>query len=73
MQKLLQGIGSTDSYPQSGDRAQEVLNKQFVRECDAAVALFWTKFGTPTETVWIRNRRRDRGNAISRKKVFSIF
>ena len=32
---------STDSYPQSGDKPQELLNKQFVRECDAAVAIFW--------------------------------
>lgn len=40
---------STDSYPQSGDTPQELLNKQFVRDCDAAVALFWTKFGTPTD------------------------
>ena len=40
---------STDSYPQSGDKPQELLNKQFVRECDAAIAIFWTKFGTPTD------------------------
>ncbi|CAN7268125.1 hypothetical protein [Rossellomorea sp. LjRoot5] len=40
---------STDSYPQSGDKPQELLNKQFVRDCDAAIAIFWTKFGTPTE------------------------
>lgn len=40
---------STDSYPQSGGKPQELLNQQFVRECDAAVALFWTKFGTPTD------------------------
>jgi len=40
---------STDSYPQSGDKPQELLNKQFVRDCDAAIAIFWTKFGTPTD------------------------
>lgn len=40
---------STDSYPQSGDKPQELLNKQFIRECDAAIALFWTRFGTPTD------------------------
>lgn len=40
---------STDSYAQSGDKPQELLNKQFVRECDAAVAVFWTRFGTPTD------------------------
>ena len=40
---------ATDSFPQSGDRPQELLNKQFVRDCDAAVVIFWTKFGTPTD------------------------
>ena len=39
---------STDSYPQSGDRPQELLNKQLVRDCDAAIAIFWTRFGSPT-------------------------
>ena len=40
---------STDSFPQSGNKPQELLNNQFVRECDAAVAIFWTRFGTPTD------------------------
>ena len=31
---------STDSYPESGDKPQELLNKQFVRDCDAAVVIF---------------------------------
>ena len=39
----------TDSYPQSGDKPQELLNKQFVRDCDAAIAILWTKFVTPTD------------------------
>lgn len=41
---------STDSYPESGGRPQHLLNKQFVFDCDAAVAVFWTRFGTPTES-----------------------
>lgn len=40
---------STDSYPESGGKPQELLNKQFVLECDLAIGVFWTKFGTPTE------------------------
>lgn len=40
---------STSSYAQSGDMPQEILNKQFVRDCDAAIAIFWTRFGTPTD------------------------
>lgn len=39
---------SKNSYPQSGGRPQALLNEQFVKKCDAAVAVFWTRFGTPT-------------------------
>lgn len=38
-----------DSYAQSGGKPQELLNDQFVNDCDAAVAIFWTRFGTPTD------------------------
>ena len=40
---------SKDSYPQSGDKPQKLLNEQFVKDCDAAVAIMWTRFGTPTD------------------------
>ena len=40
---------SKNSYPQSGGNPQALLNEQFVKKCDAAVALFWTRFGTPTD------------------------
>ena len=40
---------SKSAYAQSGGKPQELLNKQFVDNCDAAVALFWTRFGTPTD------------------------
>ncbi|MFZ3577855.1 hypothetical protein [Virgibacillus sp. DJP39] len=40
---------SIDSYPESGSKPQELLNKQFVLQCDLAVAVFWTRFGTPTD------------------------
>lgn len=40
---------SKDSYPKSGGRAQSLLNEQFILDCDAAIAIFWTRFGTPTE------------------------
>ena len=38
-----------NSYAQSGGKPQELLNEQFVNDCDAAVALLWTRFGTPTD------------------------
>lgn len=40
---------STDSYPQSGGHSQSLLNSQIVDEADAAIAIFWTRFGTPTD------------------------
>jgi len=36
-------------YPQSGDRAQNIINKQIVDESDAIIAIFWTRFGSPTD------------------------
>lgn len=41
---------SKDSYPESGDRAQGLLDAQIVDGSDAAVALLFTRFGTPTDT-----------------------
>ena len=40
---------SRNSYPESGDKPQVLLNKQFVKDCDAAVAIMWGRFGTPTD------------------------
>lgn len=40
---------STDVFAESGGSPQSLINKQIVHECDAAIAVFWTKFGTPTE------------------------
>ena len=40
---------SKSSYAQSGGKPQALLNEQFIKKCDAAVAIFWTKFGSPTD------------------------
>ena len=40
---------SKSSYPQSGSKPQQIINQQVVEECDAAIAMFWTRFGTPTD------------------------
>ncbi|WP_353622123.1 hypothetical protein [Halocella sp. SP3-1] len=39
----------TSAFPESGKRPQALLNKQIVNDSDAAIAIFWTRFGTPTE------------------------
>ena len=38
-----------NSYARSGGKPQALLNEQFVKDCDAAVAILWTRFGTPTD------------------------
>lgn len=40
---------STDSFSQSGDKPQNILNKQFINDCDMCVALLGARFGTPTD------------------------
>lgn len=40
---------SKSSYAQSGGKPQTLLNEQFIKDCDAAVAVFWTRFGSPTD------------------------
>lgn len=40
---------SKSSYAQSGGKPQALLHEQFVHKCDAAVAIFWTRFGSPTD------------------------
>ncbi len=38
----------TDSAPIMGDRPQEIINKQVLRDCDLLVGIFWTRIGSPT-------------------------
>jgi nucleoside 2-deoxyribosyltransferase len=38
----------THTFPASGRRAQAIINRQSLDKCDIVVALFWTRFGTPT-------------------------
>jgi len=38
----------THSYPEMGQRAQAIINKQILAGADILVAAFWTKLGTPT-------------------------
>ena len=38
----------THSSPMLGDRPQEIINKQVLRNADLLVGVFWTRIGTPT-------------------------
>jgi hypothetical protein len=46
---VLMPIGwESNAFPEMGDRAQAVINKQILKDCDLLVAVFWTRLGTPT-------------------------
>ena len=64
---------SKNSYAQSGGKPQELLNKQFVNNCDAAVAIFWTHFGTPTDHYGSGTEEEIETMIASGKQVFMYF
>lgn len=64
---------SKDAYPATGDKPQAILNKQFVDDCDAAVAIFWTRFGTPTDEYGSGSEEEIEKMIKSGKNVFMYF
>lgn len=64
---------SKSSYAQSGGKPQALLNEQFVSECDAAVAIFWTRFGTPTDEYGSGTEEEIEIMLQSGKQVFMYF
>lgn len=46
---ILNPIGwETHGAPEMGDRAQALINKRLLNDCDLLIAIFWTRIGTPT-------------------------
>lgn len=64
---------SKSSYPQSGGKPQALLNDQFVNGCDAAVAIFWTRFGSPTDEYGSGTEEEIEIMLKSNKQVFMYF
>lgn len=62
-----------NSYAQSGGKPQELLNEQFVNDCDAAVAILWTRFGTPTDEYGSGTEEEVEIMRSSGKQVFMYF
>ncbi len=62
-----------DSYAQSGGKPQALLNEQFVNDCDAAVAILWTRFGTPTDEYGSGTEEEVEIMLASGKQVFMYF
>lgn len=61
------------SYSQSGGKPQTLLNHQFINDCDAAVAIFWTRFGTPTDEYGSGTEEEIELMLQSDKQVFMYF
>lgn len=64
---------SKSSYAQSGGKPQALLNEQFVNKCDAAVAIFWTRFGSPTDEYGSGTEEEIETMLQSGKQVFMYF
>lgn len=64
---------SKDSFSQSGDKPQNLINKQFVLDCDAAIALFWTRFGSPTDRYGSGTEEEIEEMLAANKQVFMYF
>ena len=61
------------SYPQSGGKPQTLLNEQFIKKCDAAVAILWTRFGTPTDKYGSGTEEEIEIMLKAKKQVFMYF
>ncbi len=64
---------SVDSYAKSGGEPQEILNEQFVDKCDAAVAILWSRFGTPTKNYGSGTEEEIEKMLSEEKQVFMYF
>lgn len=64
---------SISSYNQSGGKAQDLLNKQFIDDCDAAIAIFWTRFGSPTDKYGSGTEEEIEDKLLAGKQVFMYF
>lgn len=64
---------SKNAYAQSGGKPQDLLNNQIVNKCDAAIALLWTRFGTPTDKYGSGTEEEIEIMLSSGKQVFMYF
>lgn len=64
---------ATDSFSQSGDKPQKILNKQFIMNCDLCVALLGVRFGTPTDNYGSGTEEEIENMLAQDKQVFMYF
>lgn len=63
----------TDAVPDMSDRPQGVINRQLVDDADAVVALFWSRFGTPTGVAQSGTEEEVRRAMASKTRVMLYF
>lgn len=64
----------TDSYPKLGPRAQDILNADLgIDDCDALIAIFWTRFGSSTGCYESGTEEEIRKAIGAKKQVFLYF
>jgi len=64
---------STDSHPDLSDRPQGVINRQVIDDSDIIVAIFWSRFGTPTGAADSGTEEEIRRGIKLQKKVMVYF
>ena len=47
---FLPTMWETDTYPETGDTAQNIINEQMIDEADILIGIFGNRIGTPTKT-----------------------
>lgn len=62
-----------DTYPQTGSSGQDIINRQLVDNCDAVIAIFWTKFGSPTDKYGSGTEEEIERMIQQKKQVFLYF
>lgn len=64
---------STDAYSELGASPQKLVNEQLVDSSDMAVAVFWTRFGTATESYGSGTEEEIERMLSENKQVFLYF
>lgn len=64
---------STDCHPALGDRPQAMVNGQIINKADILVAIFWSRFGTPTGVADSGTQEEIRLGVRQKKKVMVYF
>ena len=64
---------SMDTHPDLSDRPQGVINNQVIDDSDIIVAIFWSRFGTPTGQASSGTEEEIRRGIRLRKKVMVYF